>query len=74
MFDRGTIVGALFVSIVQGLETAELASDSLLQFMQNIPFYKEEMEWLLLAILGGVIGLFIPKRAKASNEKLNNAS
>lgn len=58
----GAVVGALLVSTVQGLETAGLVSDSLFQFMQNIPLYKEGMGWLLLAFIGGLIGLFITGR------------
>ncbi|MFJ8119870.1 branched-chain amino acid transport system II carrier protein [Bacillus mycoides] len=60
----GAVVGALLVSIVQGLEAAGLMSDSSIQFMKNIPLYKEGMGWLLLAFLGGLIGLFVTKKGK----------
>ncbi|MES5943649.1 MULTISPECIES: branched-chain amino acid transport system II carrier protein [unclassified Bacillus cereus group] len=70
----GAVMGSLLVSIVQGLESAGLANDSLLKFMQKIPLYTEGMGWLLLAILGGIIGLLIPKGAKDSSEQFKNIS
>ncbi|MFE6014861.1 branched-chain amino acid transport system II carrier protein [Bacillus thuringiensis] len=49
---------------MQGLETAELASDSLLTFMQHVPLYNEGMGWVLIALLGSLIGLMISRRTK----------
>ncbi|AFU17615.1 Branched-chain amino acid transport system II carrier protein (plasmid) [Bacillus thuringiensis MC28] len=60
----GSVLGALLISIVQGLETAELASDSLLTFMQYVPLYNEGMGWVLIALLGSLIGLMISRRTK----------
>ncbi|MCD4645013.1 branched-chain amino acid transporter, partial [Bacillus mycoides] len=60
----GSVLGALLISIVQGLETAELASDSLLTFMQYVPLYNEGMGWILIALLGSLIGLMISGRTK----------
>ncbi|MEF8683147.1 UNVERIFIED_CONTAM: branched-chain amino acid transport system II carrier protein [Bacillus cereus] len=60
----GSVLGALLISIIQGLETAELASDSLLTFMQHVPLYNEGMGWVLIALLGSLIGLMISRRTK----------
>ncbi|QWH32127.1 branched-chain amino acid transport system II carrier protein (plasmid) [Bacillus mycoides] len=60
----GSVLGALLISIVQGLETAELASDSLLTFMQYVPLYNEGMGWILIALLGSLIGFMISGRTK----------
>ncbi|MES1052749.1 branched-chain amino acid transporter, partial [Bacillus thuringiensis] len=67
-------VGALLVSSVQGLETAGLVNHSLLQFMQKVPLYTEGMGWLLLALLGGIIGFIVPQKTKNSSEQFNNVN
>ncbi|MGG5737386.1 branched-chain amino acid transport system II carrier protein [Bacillus cereus group sp. IBL03679] len=60
----GAVLGALLVSLIQGLETAGLASDSLLTYMKYIPLYKEGMGWVLPSLLGSLIGLMISGRTK----------
>ncbi|ANN35526.1 branched-chain amino acid transport system II carrier protein [[Bacillus thuringiensis] serovar konkukian] len=70
----GAVVGALLVSSVQGLETAGLVNHSLLQFMQKVPLYTEGMGWLLLALLGGIIGFIVPQKTKNSSEQFNNVN
>ncbi|MEB9974690.1 branched-chain amino acid transport system II carrier protein [Bacillus cereus] len=70
----GAVLGALLISLIQGLETAGIASDSLLTYMKYIPLYKEGMGWVLPSLLGGLIGLILSGRTKESLTMTNNYS
>ncbi|PGH79242.1 branched-chain amino acid transport system II carrier protein [Bacillus thuringiensis] len=66
----GAVLGALMISLVQGLETAGLSIAPVLTYMEYIPFFKEGMGWILPALLGSLIGL-IPTKGSSKTKPLN---
>lgn len=54
-----TILFTGVVSIIDAMGQAGLAKDSLLKIISYFPLYNEGLVWIVLAILGIVIGLSI---------------
>lgn len=63
----GAILGALVISLFNGLESANIKFDVITNVLQMLPLYKEGIGWLLPSCVGGVIGYFL-YRPKESGE------
>ncbi len=60
---QGAILLTICISVPNALEGAELGIPGL-GFLHNLPLYSEGIGWLVPAIAGGVIGLFIRSLSK----------
>ncbi|MEH7459360.1 branched-chain amino acid transport system II carrier protein, partial [Bacillus sp. JJ1127] len=62
----GAILGALLISIFNGLESANIKFDAITNVLQMLPLYKEGIGWLLPSCIGGVIGYFLYRPNESS--------
>lgn len=69
----GAILGALAVSLFDGLESANIQLDAISNVLQMLPLYKEGIGWLLPSCIGGVIGYFLYKPNELSALKKKGA-
>ncbi|ABS21864.1 branched-chain amino acid transport system II carrier protein [Bacillus cytotoxicus NVH 391-98] len=55
----GAILGALVISLFNGLESANIKFDTVTNVLEMLPLYKEGIGWLLPSCIGGMIGYFL---------------
>ncbi|TKI85871.1 branched-chain amino acid transport system II carrier protein, partial [Bacillus mycoides] len=60
------ILGALSISLFNGLESANIKIDTISNVLQMLPLYKEGIGWLIPACIGGVLGFFFYKSNESS--------
>ncbi len=62
----GAILGALLISFVNGLESANIKIDAISNLLQMLPLYKEGIGWLIPSCIGGILGFFFYKSNESS--------
>ncbi|WP_017756125.1 branched-chain amino acid transport system II carrier protein [Calidifontibacillus oryziterrae] len=59
---RGAVIGAGLISIFDGLVAAGLVGKNITQLLSNaMPLYSEGVGWIIPAIIGAILGIFIEK-------------
>lgn len=57
----GALIGTVIISVFDGIKAAGVSIDVITPVLKVLPLYKEGIGWLLPAIVGGCIGLWIGK-------------
>ncbi|EOV9528466.1 branched-chain amino acid transport system II carrier protein [Bacillus cytotoxicus] len=57
----GAMMAAFFISCINALDNIGMVPTAITSIVSTIPFYKLGVGWLIPAILGGIVGYFIPQ-------------
>ncbi len=57
----GAMTAPFFISCINALDNIGMVPAAITSIVSTIPFYKLGVGWLIPAILGGIVGYFIPQ-------------
>lgn len=66
---RGAVLGAFLIELPDFLVTFNIGSDSLCSYVQSVPFAANKLEWILPALIGGVLGYIIERAMGSSSSE-----
>ena len=61
----GAMIAAFIISCIHALDNVEMIPDFIANIVHTIPFYNLGIGWIIPAIIGGIIGYFIPQTEAA---------